>query len=1567
MSSENEIEIILEADATQGVRSTEQLSTTVAGLFRQFQVLETTLKNVFNKELPQGIGKVKDLANRLREIEQINERLSRGNTLGGVAGVSRAGGYKGAISGLRDSPERLALSLEKEANAVAAARLQIYRRLKEAMPNASEQRLQRAYVSSLSQLGAAPPRTAGRDERGRFMTAAATETKAFNELMAKEELVISEAKYAKELSQYENMLRQKALALAKFEGEERAIQRDAYLKRVNQTAVGRNIRPEDRARLAAGYDSVIGDAEANYVPRPARVSAAKISDKERLDRSVASRVEARNAQFKYKGGAPTLLAEAHTLANYSLIGGAIGGAFEAGKAMVDLEVHMKRVQSVTGSTDGEMRKLNTTILNVGASSNKSLKDIAEAAEVLARAGNSASNVGKMLKNITTLATASGDSVHETALAVADIMKIYHLTADQTGALTASLTDLSVKGRVTLEDVGKAFKGAGEFAEGAGVQVNEFVAAQKAAAAGGIRDGTQFGSGFKNLIEQLEQPTKRFREVLAKVGLTAADVSVETNGLGGALENMHKAGLTSSEAMHGLSIRAYAVYNAMSQQLPLYEQAVKGQNDQAASAAAAAAQMDTLAASWQRFSNITTKVIIEASGPFVTVIRAMMGGAGELLNVLSNMNGPLAVLGTLLAGIVSASLLAWISKLTLGFLGLANGNALAAVSMAASAAAAGELAVAMEILSLALGPVGWLAVGLTAVIGLFGLFSAGQNSATRAIQESGEAIKKSSDAYTENVDKVKQLDEFVSMLVDRHAMLATNTAAAGSAAEQAMHRFGQWGLQLDANGKTVDGLINKLLDLRKQMSLQAREAARSQVVNLQTQNTQLGSANVVPTRAIIDKSRRGDVISPAVRAKIPKEVQARMDRGQLTEDDITIVKAAMGKGPSNVNTRLFVESLDAYSSNNSKIEINKGLIGNAQAEVGDQTVKGSSAYQAFSKDAVQKRAALRAKLSEAGKIQDPIAKLKAIHGVEEEAKQAVGILEGQAKGNATFLDNPELKNLRLTAGVGGEKYSAGDWKSRAAMLKAQAGLARGPEKKRLLDQASDARREAKAMDPNATDEELANMEAEDQAKTQKSMNSDARKAAAEAAKKKRAAEKAAKEAASRLKMSADDLSKFRENQSENTKGSALLSVANGGDLATAIKSIEDAAGAALAAKIVAIKDTFAKDHLGEAKSKALSAELLGKITVATDEAASKLVQSKIEAIGEAHKSRVYRAGVAYDETMAPLEQRSAVISSVGNLFNQGQLGGVHAYSYEREQKLIDIEAAKAKVVEASSRVSAGQDTLTTLQDLHSSGKGGEKTAAELRKASEDLKKYNKELEDAQANVVKLTNILPAYASAQEAVNGALNKYRQEAELSKPMYEGLADGLVGAMGKSQNAFQTFLQSTLTGQKSLKSGFKDMAISILASMEQLATELLARQIFKMLLSLALPGGDNTMSAPHLSLATGGMVPFKHFAAGGFNKDSVPAMLMPGEFVMSRTATDYIGKDNLQHMNMQGNRRMSGMPTVGQATKRAPDMVHVWVVAPESRPPMGKGQIIATITDDMLSNGQTKKLIKAIALGQA
>jgi hypothetical protein len=52
---------------------------------------------------------------------------------------------------------------------------------------------------------------------------------------------------------------------------------------------------------------------------------------------------------------------------------------------------------------------------------------------------------------------------------------------------------------------------------------------------------------------------------------------------------------------------------------------------------------------------------------------------------------------------------------------------------------------------------------------------------------------------------------------------------------------------------------------------------------------------------------------------------------------------------------------------------------------------------------------------------------------------------------------------------------------------------------------------------------------------------------------------------------------------------------------------------------------------------------------------------------------------------------------------------------------------------------------------------------------------------------------------------------------------------------------------------------------------------------------------------MAGGGMVMPKYFAAGGYSRgtDTVPAMLSPGEFIMSKYAVNSYGLDKMKAMN--------------------------------------------------------------------
>ena len=118
---------------------------------------------------------------------------------------------------------------------------------------------------------------------------------------------------------------------------------------------------------------------------------------------------------------------------------------------------------------------------------------------------------------------------------------------------------------------------------------------------------------------------------------------------------------------------------------------------------------------------------------------------------------------------------------------------------------------------------------------------------------------------------------------------------------------------------------------------------------------------------------------------------------------------------------------------------------------------------------------------------------------------------------------------------------------------------------------------------------------------------------------------------------------------------------------------------------------------------------------------------------------------------------------------------------------------------------------------------------------------------------------------------------------------------------------------------------------------------------------------------------VPTKPSAAGGYvsggipNRDSVNAKLMPGEYVLKKSAVDYLGKNFLNSLNTNAAQTMSTVTGDIVADEGSPaSIVNVWVVSDEEEAGMGPNDVIATITKDIRNGGQTRQLIKSIVAGR-
>lgn len=124
---------------------------------------------------------------------------------------------------------------------------------------------------------------------------------------------------------------------------------------------------------------------------------------------------------------------------------------------------------------------------------------------------------------------------------------------------------------------------------------------------------------------------------------------------------------------------------------------------------------------------------------------------------------------------------------------------------------------------------------------------------------------------------------------------------------------------------------------------------------------------------------------------------------------------------------------------------------------------------------------------------------------------------------------------------------------------------------------------------------------------------------------------------------------------------------------------------------------------------------------------------------------------------------------------------------------------------------------------------------------------------------------------------------------------------SIGDIGNALASGISSGLTdilmGTKSVKEGFRDMALGIIRDIENIILKMLVQLAIQQLIAAAGGGGAGNAFAASVAMSVGGGVP------GSGRGDKVHALLEPGEFVIPRDQAQRFGYDKLE-----GIRKMAG-----------------------------------------------------------
>lgn len=193
------------------------------------------------------------------------------------------------------------------------------------------------------------------------------------------------------------------------------------------------------------------------------------------------------------------------------------------KAAGDYEQSMNRVRALTSATGDDLDKLKKQARDLGAATQFSASDAADAMGFLAMAGQDVNTILGAMPHVLTLAGSAQLDMAKAADIVTNVMAGYALGVDDLAHANDVLAKAFTSANTDLVDLATAMKYAGPVAQAAGVQFEEAAAALSMMGNAGIQ-GSMAGTSLRGAISRILGPTKAMSDAMKAAGLNFTDAS-----------------------------------------------------------------------------------------------------------------------------------------------------------------------------------------------------------------------------------------------------------------------------------------------------------------------------------------------------------------------------------------------------------------------------------------------------------------------------------------------------------------------------------------------------------------------------------------------------------------------------------------------------------------------------------------------------------------------------------------------------------------------------------------------------------------------------------------------------------------------------------------------------------------------------------------------------------------------------------------------------------------------------------------------------------------------------------
>ncbi len=354
------------------------------------------------------------------------------------------------------------------------------------------------------------------------------------------------------------------------------------------------------------------------------------------------------------------------------------GLFSTVRAIADFSEAIAGLRAASTATAPEFDQLRASTIQLGATTETTAAQVVQAHTLMTKAGFTVNQQLQMINGTIELATIGHVDLTTAVDSVTHALKDFNLGADQSAHVIDALARTVTTSSANLQSLGGALKFIGPVAASAHVSIEEISASLGVLSNAGL-EAYRAGSGLRQMLTTLENPSDAARKVLMELGISANQVKVSQVGLTGALEVLKNAGIDATKAMQlfgGMNDRTFEI---LSHSIPQLKQMTDAMRDSGGYATKTAAIMDdNLGGALKRLRSAANaaQIAIGELGGANSILKTTVDGLTTAIRFLAEHT---AILDGALAVMAIASLPRLVSLLTLlvgstGLWGIALGAA-----------------------------------------------------------------------------------------------------------------------------------------------------------------------------------------------------------------------------------------------------------------------------------------------------------------------------------------------------------------------------------------------------------------------------------------------------------------------------------------------------------------------------------------------------------------------------------------------------------------------------------------------------------------------------------------------------------------------------------------------------------------------------------------------------------------------------------------------------------------------------------------------------------------------------